>query len=81
MMWYYGGGAGWIGGLLMSLSMIAFWALVVLVVLWAVRSARVTRHVPHGPSPAIAILEERLARGEISVEEFNERKRTLEGGA
>ncbi len=42
---------------------------------------------PHDGSPqsgrpdAKAILEERFARGEISKEEFEERKRVLERGA
>ena len=84
MMWYYPSGAGWLGWLLMSFSMIAFWALVIAAIVWAVRAS--TRG--QAPSPpatmkgttALTILEERFARGEISAEEFAARKKVLDGG-
>jgi putative membrane protein len=79
-MMYYGG-AGSIGWIWMGLMMIAFWALLILLVIWAIRS------FTRGPAPrppssaALNILEERFARGEISPEEFAEHKRVIQGGS
>lgn len=72
MMWgWWDGGWGW---LWMSLSMVAFWALVVALIVWGVRALR-------APAPperdAVAILEERFARGEIDREELEERRAAL----
>lgn len=77
---YYGGGLGWFGWIWIGLMMIAFWALVIFLVVWAIRATR-------GPAPkppfsaALNILDERFARGEISPEEFAERKRVIQGGS
>ncbi len=65
-----------------SLMMLLFWGAVVLAIVVAVRwlggSGR-TDGPPAGASSALAILEERFARGEIDAEEFEERKRRLSG--
>lgn len=79
MMWDGWGPAGWAGWFFMIVAMIAFWALVIGLVVWVVRQFR------PGPgqgqrSTALSILEERLARGEIDEEELRRRKQTLLGG-
>ncbi len=70
-----GWGAGW--WILMAFAMVVFWALVVLGVVWLVRSAAPGRL--GGRTTALELLERRLASGEISPEEFRERKGTLAG--
>ena len=79
MFWHTGWGAG--GWMLMSLLIFAFWATVVVVVIWMVRTT-------HGPSPLSPpnpegektvrrILDERFARGEITEEEYTRRRELL----
>jgi uncharacterized membrane protein len=62
--------AGW-------LAMIAFWALVIVGLVWAMRELAGPRR--EGPASASQILERRLAAGEISVEEYRERSAALRG--
>ena len=76
MMWYYGG-VGWLGWLGMGLSMIVFWGAVIFLVVWAVRSSS---HPAVGSSTALSILQERLAKGEITPEEYAQRKHLIQGG-
>lgn len=63
-------------GIGMMLVMLAFWVLVivgiVLGIRWLVGAGRAS-----GPDRAVEILRERYARGEISREEFEARKRDL----
>ena len=70
-------GAGW--WIVMSLGMIAFWALVI----WAIWRAATDRPGEHVESPRretpVEILERRLAAGEITVGEYEELRETLEG--
>ena len=63
---------GWWGGF----AMVAFWALVISMVVLAVRAWSGSSQAPRSPSD---ILAERFARGEISEEEFEARRRVLEG--
>ena len=78
MMW-----GGWFhmffGFLLMILLLGIIVALVVLGVRWLGRSEHspFRQGPPRGRRPALEILEERLARGEIDVGEFEERRRAL----
>jgi len=71
---------GWRDGGWGILWMIASWALIVALVVWLVRSF--SGGGPGGterkPS-SLDILDERFARGEISPEEYEERRRTLIG--
>lgn len=74
-------GWGWGGWFVMIFSMVAFWALVIAVVVWLVRGARYPqgRDEAVGRSSALAILEERFARGEIDRDEFEQRRAALRG--
>ena len=79
MMWGYGDWPGggwpmWFGGL----SMLLFWAVVIGLTVWGVN--RVSR--PAAPPPAddpVDIARRRLARSEITVEQFEEIKKALQG--
>ncbi len=78
MMWWNGGigGGGWV---LMTLVVVAFWALVVvglLALLRAERSGEAAGQPPHG-STAAQILDERFARGQIGVAEYRAAKAVL----
>jgi len=66
-------GMGWFGGIFMVL----FWVAVIAGVVLVVRS--LTRDQgPQKPDP-LGILKERYARGEITTQEYEERKKKLEG--
>jgi len=69
--WWWGG--SWIGGLIG----VTLWVVLIVVAVLLLQ-----REVPHmeqryGESPALRLLEERYARGEISRDEFLERRRVL----
>ena len=76
MMW--GNGMGWGGWLLMTLTTVAFWAVVVFGIVALFRGSG-------GPGPrdghqeldARKILDERFARGEIDAEEYRSRQSIL----
>ena len=85
---FLGGYGGHGVGLFGVLLMIVFWAAVALLILTLVQNYRRGPHHlhdhahPHGPgpsvtgpaaSPAIDILKERFAKGEVSEEEFSRR--------
>jgi len=69
----------WFGGGWMILWMLLSWAGVILVVVWGVRAASGEGRVPgrFDRSNALQIVEERLARGEIDRDEFEERRSIL----
>jgi putative membrane protein len=68
------------GGVVMMLMMLVLWGLViagiVLGIRWLARQGREER-----PDRALDLLRERYARGEINKEEFEARRRDLEGRA
>lgn len=70
-MWYWHdmGLWGW-------LMMVGFWVLVVLLVAWAIRYSG--RPADRQEVTALQILDERLARGEIERDEYEERRGLLE---
>ncbi len=73
-------GAGW--WILMAAMMVVFWGLVILGVVWLIRSfapGHHHSHAAHGGS-ALEVLDRRLAQGEISPEEYRERREVLRGG-
>jgi putative membrane protein len=73
----YWGGPGW--GIVGGLVSIAF--LVLVVVLVAALMSNRSGAGPTAASSAIRILEERYARGDISRDEFLERRAALTGSA
>lgn len=78
MMW--NNGMGWTGWLFMSLTALAFWALVVFAVVALFKgSGGVTRPTSRGSDDHDPgrILDQRFARGEIDAEEYHARKSVL----
>lgn len=72
MMWYYPGD-GW-SWLWMSGMMVLFWAGIIALAVWAIRSFLGLKQTG---DPALDVLRRRLAAGEISQEEFEKTKRVL----
>jgi len=77
--WDHMGSWGWIGMLLM----LVFWFSVILLIVWALTGSRGSRSQTTGEPPSrgdrsMSILRERFARGEITAEEFEQARRTLE---
>jgi putative membrane protein len=68
--------AGW--WILMAFMMVAFWGLVIVGVVWLIRAPMAERH-GHGGANLIEVLDGRLASGEISPEEYRERREVLLG--
>jgi putative membrane protein len=77
MMW--SNGMGWGGWLLMSVTTVAFWALVVFGVVALFRGTRDSgsRWTRRDEDSAQHILDERFARGEIDAEEYHRRQQVL----
>lgn len=72
---YYGHMFGWgIGG---GFMMLLFWGMVILLIVWLVREVGGTSS--NQPNRALEILKERYAKGEISKEEFEAKKKDLIG--
>lgn len=69
-------GTGW--WILMAVLMVLFWGLVIAGIVWVVRSLADGQHT--AGASAIEVLDHRLARGEISPKEYEERRRALQGG-
>ena len=68
-------GAGW--WILMMVMMVVFWGLLILGVVWLVRSLGPGHHHPHPGGSALELLDRRLASGEISPKEYRERRELL----
>ena len=68
---------GWGAWLAMSVGMVAFWALVVVVIVAGVRSLR--DDSPQGDQ-ASRLLDERFARGDIDEQEYRTRRELLRSG-
>ena len=67
-------GVGWM--IVMMLGMVLFWGLVIVGVVWLLREAIGRGH--HGPdADPLTILDRRLAEGQISVEEYEQRRKML----
>ena len=69
--WGVGSMMGWFGG---GLMMLAFWALLIAAIVWLVRELR---GQAGGDSRALEILKERYAKGEMSKEEFEAKKKGI----
>lgn len=77
MMWNYGYDMGWGMWLVMILVVVGVWALVALLIRYAFKAGAPTHPAP--PTP-LAQLDGRLARGEISPEEYVATRRLLTDG-
>lgn len=81
--WNMGPGmmGGWGIGWLSMIFMLVFWALVIIglifLIKWLIQTARSGKDLIPDGSRALDILKERYARGEISKEEFEEKKNDL----
>lgn len=73
--WGVGSMMGWYGG---GIMMIIFWALLIALIVWVVREAGGRHsHSAHSGSQALDILKERYAKGDISKEEFETKKKDI----
>jgi putative membrane protein len=70
MMFWYGGGWAWWQAGLMWAGMLVFWGLLIWAVYALITSLTRRPGPPHGSGDARSILDARLARGEISPEEY-----------
>lgn len=70
--WGAGNMMGWFGG---GIMMIVFWGLFIALMVWIVREVGGRRTHPN--SQALEILKERYAKGEMSKEEFESKKRDI----
>jgi putative membrane protein len=77
--WYDDGGGNWGVWLIMSMVMVAVWAILILALVMIFRGVGWERRsVDHSPRPlARDILDERFARGEIDAEEYHARQAVL----
>ncbi|MGN6586102.1 MAG: SHOCT domain-containing protein [Solirubrobacterales bacterium] len=67
-------GTGW--WIVMMLMMVIFWALVIFGAVWLARSLAGGHHTIRHRDP-LEVLDHRLASGEISSEEYRERRELL----
>ena len=75
----HGYGMGWFGGIFMIL----FWAVVIAGIVFAIRylvTGKEGFSHKKGSDP-LETLKDRYARGEIDTEEYEERRKVLEGGS
>lgn len=75
--WGDGWGYGWVGSLLMIITMLVLWGGLITVIVLLIR-----RLGHHGPdhNDAQRILDERFARGEIDKDEYGQRSQALRSG-
>ncbi len=78
--WHDGRNMGPWGWVFMAIMMIAFWGGVVTLAVWALRRPHESEHQPQTPQhgPALRILSERFARGEIDVDEYHHRRDVID---
>jgi putative membrane protein len=76
MMGWYHDGAGWGGWLVMTIAMIAFWAMVVVAVVVLFHGTRGSQEISPRQDP-MDILDQRFARGEIDEDEYHARSAVL----
>lgn len=67
-------GTGWL--VVMVLAMVVFWGLVLAAVVWLARSYTSGQRDSHPRDPS-EVLDHRLASGQISTEEYRERRELL----
>lgn len=76
--WGMHGDVGWGWMVVMMPLMLLFWAAVILGIVWLVRGAPGGWRGPRRETP-LEILDRRFAEGAISVEDYQERLKTLKG--
>lgn len=69
-------GTGWM--IVMMLGMVVFWGLVILGIVWLLREA-IGRGRHATSEDPLGTLDRRLAEGQISVDEYEQRRRVLRG--
>lgn len=84
-MWH-DGGIGWGGWVVMTIMMLVFWALLIFggIALWQAtrRGATGTDRPPRDErNDALQLLDERFARGEIDVDDYQQRRELLRTGS
>jgi putative membrane protein len=72
--WHHMGGGWWV---VMAIGMVAFWAVVIALVVWLVRGGLSTLGADRRERGALEILDRRLAEGSIEVEEYERRGAAL----
>jgi putative membrane protein len=72
---HHGWGSGW--WVLMGLGMLLFWGLVIAGGIWLAREFADRRRDDRGRPTALDTLDQRLAEGAISVEQYEERRTAL----
>lgn len=77
MGWY--GHAGWGGWLAMALMMLIFWVPVIAMIAWLFRTSGTPRQDARPAGTPEQVLRDRLAAGELGVEEYQERLAALRG--
>lgn len=81
MMGWYHDGTGWGGWILMTLAMVAFWALVVVAVVALFRGTQRSGGPTVDRRDPMQVLDERFARGEIDEDEYHARSSVLRASA
>jgi putative membrane protein len=76
---FYAHNIGWAGWLLMSIGMVAFWALVIWAIVVLVRGTAQPQPPRVDAKRPLDVLQSRLARGEISVDEYERLRDALIG--
>ena len=77
-MWHMNG-VGWGWWLLMSVVMVAFWALVIYGVYWFARNPRSPSSGEDERETPDDVLKRRLAAGEITVDEYDRLREAITG--
>jgi putative membrane protein len=77
MMGWYHDGAGWGGWLVMTIAMLAFWALVVVAVVVLFRGSKSSGQESSPHQDPMDTLNQRFARGEIDEDEYHARSAVL----
>jgi putative membrane protein len=70
-------GTGWM--IVMMIGMVIFWGLVILGILWLGREYGPPSRRSTGPDDPLTILDRRFANGDITAEEYEQRRRLLSG--
>ena len=78
MMWGYGAGMGWVMWLIMGTGVVAFWVLVVLLIRAILPGRDRSAEIGPATTDPTALLKERLARGEITPEEYEVRRKLID---